>query len=82
MTRQLRFIVKAVSPDGYVGWLTSPNATGFRTISTKASAAIFSTHEQAMLAITHMSPAFEKAGVQFSIEPDERDGGAAAGTSA
>jgi hypothetical protein len=82
MTQTLRFMVKAISPGGYVGWLTSPNASGFRTISVETSAAIFSTHEQAMLAITHMSPAFEKAGVQFSVEPDERDGSAADGTSA
>jgi hypothetical protein len=82
MTPELQFIIKAISPDGYVGWLTSPNLNGFRTISMRASAAVFSTHDQATLAITHMSPAFEKAGVQFSIEPNEQHGRSAAGTSA
>jgi hypothetical protein len=81
MTQELQFMIKAISPDGYAGWLTSPNANGLRTISMRASAAIFSTHEQAVLAITHMSPAFEKAGVRFSIESDGQ-AGSAAGTSA
>jgi hypothetical protein len=70
MTQELQFIVKSISPDGYVGWLTSPNANGLRTISMRAGAAIFSTHDKAVSAITHMSPAFEKAGVRFSIESD------------
>jgi hypothetical protein len=81
MTQELQFTVKAISPDGYVGWLTSPNANGARTISMRPGAAVFSTHDQATLAITHLSPGLKKTGVRFSIEPDQQ-AGSAAGTSA
>jgi hypothetical protein len=67
-----QFIVKAISPDGYVGWLTSPHANGFRTISMRTGAAIFSTHDQATLAIAHLSPALEKGGVRFFVEPEQQ----------
>jgi hypothetical protein len=60
MSQELQFVVKAISPDGYVGWLASPDASGFRSISMRATAAVFTTPDQATLAITHTSPAFEK----------------------
>jgi len=77
MTQELQFLVKAISPDGYVGWLTSP-ANGFRTISMRAGAAVFSTHDQATLAIARLSPTLGKGGIRFFVEPDQQ---AAAGTS-
>jgi hypothetical protein len=80
MSQELQFVVKAISPDGYVGWLASPDASGFRSISMRATPAVFTTPDQATLAITHTSPAFEK-GVRFSIEPDEQ-AGSTAGSSA
>jgi hypothetical protein len=65
------FVIKAPDGDRRVAWITPPNVKGFRSVSPQADAAVFSTRDQAQLAIDALSPASIAFGTTFVIEPTE-----------
>jgi hypothetical protein len=60
------YLVKAVSTSGIVTWLHC-GASGVRCISIREDAETFQAVEDAESAIARMPPAFEAAGIRFSV---------------
>jgi hypothetical protein len=63
------FVVKATNSSRDEGWLCRADRNGYRDIGERRRAAVFSTKEQAQLAIATMGRAYRDLGVTFSVEP-------------
>lgn len=64
-------VVKLTGRTGFVCWLSTPNAKGFRTLAPREHADVFQTIEDAQAAIAKLPRAFEDAGLLFSVEVTE-----------
>jgi hypothetical protein len=64
----MEFVVKLTSRTGGMFWLSAANTEGFRTITTRESAALFRTYEDANLAIRKLPQGFKGIGRIFSVE--------------
>jgi hypothetical protein len=62
------FVVKIIGKGGTIAWLGAPNSDGLRTLAGRKSADIFQTSENAHVAISELTPDFDKAGWTFSVE--------------
>jgi len=68
----MSFVIKA-NDAGRIGWISAANHRGFRSLAEREDAAVFSTREEAQIAIDKLPEAFVKAGLRFSIEPVDTD---------
>jgi hypothetical protein len=68
----MSFIIKA-NDAGRIGWISAANHRGFRSLAEREDAAIFSSREEAQIAIDKLPEAFVRAGLRFSIEPADAD---------
>jgi hypothetical protein len=66
----MSFIIKA-NDAGRIGWISAANHRGFRSLAERDEAAVFSTREEAQMAIDMLPEAFTRAGLRFSIEPTD-----------
>jgi len=62
------FVVKLTSRTGGVCWLSAANESGFRTVTTRESADVFQTYEEANIAIRKLPQALKGIGRTFSVE--------------
>jgi hypothetical protein len=68
----MSFVIKA-NDAGRIGWISAANHRGFRSLAEREDAAVFSTREEAQMAIDKLPEAFVKAGLRFSIEPADTE---------
>jgi hypothetical protein len=68
----MSFIIKA-NDAGQIGWISAANHRGFRSLAEREDAAVFSSREEAQIAIDMLPEAFVRAGLRFSIEPADAD---------
>lgn len=64
----MNFIIKA-NDAGRIGWISTANHRGFRSLGDRSAAAVFETREEAEKAIRRLPEAFVRAGIRFTIEP-------------
>jgi hypothetical protein len=70
MKRMMQFMVKITIRTGGDFWLSAANKDGFRTIITsRQSADVFQTYEDANIVIRKLPQAFKVIGRTFSVEP-------------
>jgi hypothetical protein len=68
----MAFVIKA-NDAGRIGWISAVNHRGFRSLAERAEAAVFTTREDAKIAIDNLPEAFVRAGIRFSIEAADTD---------
>jgi hypothetical protein len=66
--RGMPFVIKLTSRTGGMFWLSAANAEGIRMITTRESAGVFRTYEDANTAIRKLPQAFKVIGRIFSVE--------------
>ncbi len=69
----MRFVVKASNWVGAAGWIASVGKNGMRAVGTREHAKIFTNRDEAIRALSILSPHFTDAGIRFSVEPIDTD---------
>jgi hypothetical protein len=65
----VRFVVKASNRVGSTGWIASVGSNGLRAVGAREHAHVFKSHDEALQALSTLSPHFAEAGISFSVEP-------------
>jgi hypothetical protein len=65
----MRFVVKASNWVGSAGWIASVGKNGLRVVAVRENAHVFMSRDEAIRALSTLSPHFTEAGIRFSVEP-------------
>jgi hypothetical protein len=71
--RAMQFAVRATTSAGTKVWLAALNGKGVRSLGTQVQAQIFTSRDDARLAIAELPGDFVAAGMRFSVEPLDTD---------
>jgi hypothetical protein len=67
------FVIKASSEAGVESWVTTPGIESARSLAPRSRADVFASTREAKTAIAGMPAAFHASGIDFSVEPVDRD---------